>query len=515
MSYYYSTALLHLLTVFLLAMSPIPNWLSQRALQKSDRPALLFEQKTWFFADLETISSSIAIKLAEMGIGSGSCVAVLLSNHPGYILLLQALSKLGAIAALINIRLSAREIEWQLQDCQAKLLVYDRTTNEIASQIRSWRSLDIAELEGGTIENTSVPLLNDLNLEAVQTIIYTSGTTGVPKGVQLTYGNHWHSAIASAMHLGVDRSDRWLLCLPLYHVGGLAIMWRSLIYGTTVILQQRFEEEAAIQAIATAQVTTISLVPTMLWRILEHAQFDRSLPYWQNLRGILLGGAAPSKTLLNRCLELKLPIVPTYGLTEAASQVTTLLPQDLERKPGSSGQPLLCDRLRIVAIEGEPTEVAVGEVGQILVQGANVMKGYINHPQGEAIHDSWLYTGDLGYVDSEGFLYVVSRRSDLIVSGGENIYPTEVEAILCQHPAIVEACVVGTEDPEWGQVVTAVAIAKQTITLDQIQTFCTSHHLARYKLPRILHLVETLPRTANGKLSRQRVREFIVKIVDS
>lgn len=505
-------------------MSSIPAWLSQRALQKSgsthpagNHPALLFEGKMWTFEDLEAISSLIAFKIAEIGIGAGSCVAVLMLNQPGYIFLLHALSKLGAIAAPINIRLSAQEIEWQLRDCQAKLIVYDHTTSAIATQLQAWRSLDIldlTELEGVTA-NTSSLLLTDIELETVQAIIYTSGTTGVPKGVQLTYGNHWHSAVASAMNLGVDRSDRWLLCLPLYHVGGIAIMWRSLIYGTTVVLQQRFDEEAVIQAIASEQVTILSLVPTMLIRILENAKFHDSLTHWQNLHGILLGGAAPSQALLNRCLELKLPIMPTYGLTEAASQVTTLLPQDLERKPGSSGQPLLCDRIRIVAIEEEPTEVAVGEVGQILVQGANVMKGYINHSQSEAIHDSWLYTGDLGYVDSEGFLYVVNRRSDLIISGGENIYPTEIETVLSQHPAILEVCIVGTEAPEWGQIVTAVAITKQPITLDEIQTFCSSRHLARYKLPRILHVVDALPRTANGKLSRQRVREFIVKIVDS
>jgi o-succinylbenzoate---CoA ligase len=469
----------------------------------------------WTFADLDAISRHIALKLAGMGIGVGNCVAILLSNHPGAIFLLHALSKLGAIAILINIRLTAQEIEWQLQDCQAKLLVYDRTTYDRASQIRSWRSLDIAELEGVKISNTDMPLLTDLDLEAVQAIVYTSGTTGIPKGVQLTYSNHWHSAIASAMNIGMDSSDRWLLCLPLYHVGGMAIVWRSLIYGTTAILQQCFDPEAVIRAIATEQVTMLSLVPTMLTRILENAQFPDSLTHWQNLRGILLGGAAPSQTLLNRCLELKLPIMPTYGLTEAASQVTTLLPQDLDLKPGSSGQPLLCDRIRIVAIEGDRTEVPVREIGQILVQGANVMKGYINHSQADSMHLGWLYTGDLGYVDSEGFLYVVSRRSDLIISGGENIYPTEIEMILGKHPDILEVCVVGTEDPEWGQVVTAVAIAKQIITLDEIQTFCTSHHLARYKLPRILHVVESLPRNANGKLSRQRVRELIVKVIDS
>jgi O-succinylbenzoic acid--CoA ligase len=193
-------------------MSSIPNWLSQRALQKSHHPTLLFEGKTLTFADLEAISTSMAFKLAEMGIESGICVAILMSNRPGYTLLLYALSKIGAIAALINMRLSAQEIEWQLQDCQAQLLVYDRTTNAISAQLQTWRSLDITELEGVTA-NTSSPLLTDIELEAVQAIIYTSGTTGVPKGVQLTYGNHWHSAVASAMNLGVDQSDRWLLCL--------------------------------------------------------------------------------------------------------------------------------------------------------------------------------------------------------------------------------------------------------------------------------------------------------------
>ncbi|WP_019502154.1 o-succinylbenzoate--CoA ligase [Pseudanabaena sp. PCC 6802] len=490
-------------------MSSIPNWLSYQALTKGDRPALYFAQQKWTYAELDALASEMAIAIAQHGVTCSTCAGILMSNCPDYVILLHALTRLGAIAALINTRLNPREIAWQLQDCQAELLIYDRTTATLIpsdSVGRKWRSLDIEDLKHPFTTNIHYPLQNDIDLDAIQSIIYTSGTTGNPKGVQLTYGNHWHSAVASAFNLGIERSDRWLLCLPLYHVGGLAIVWRSAIAGTSVVLHQRFEPEAIIRAISTDSITTISLVPTMLARILDCEEFSTSLPYWQNLRGILLGGAAPHRLLVERCLKLNLPIMPTYGLTEAASQVTTLLPKDLARKPGSSGQPLLCDRIKITAIEDIHAEVAIGEVGQILVRGANMMKGYIHQSQ-DTIQSGWLCTGDLGYIDSEGFLYVVSRRTDLIISGGENIYPAEIEAVLQMHPAIVEVCAIGTDDMEWGQIVTAVAVTRQAIALNELQEFCTSHQLARYKLPRLLYLVDALPKTESGKISRQKVRE--------
>jgi o-succinylbenzoate---CoA ligase len=494
-------------------MPSIPNWLSHQALTKGDHPALCFAGQEWTYAELDAISSQVALALARRGFTRSICVGVLIANHSNYVVLLHALTKVGAIPALINTRLSPKEIAWQLQHCQAKLLIEDATETRISdslissSEPVSWRwRYDIEFLIHYAITDIRYPLKNDIDLDAVQSIIYTSGTTGNPKGVQLTYGNHWHSAVASTFNLGIDQSDRWLLCLPLYHVGGLAIIWRSVIAGATVVLHQKFDPEAIIQAIATESITMISLVPTMLTRILEHDKFPASLPYWQKLRGILLGGAAPHRLLIERCLELNLPIMPTYGLTEAASQVATLLPKDLARKPGSSGQPLLCDRIKIVAIDDIHTEVEIGEVGQILVRGANVMKGYLHQSQ-DVMQEGWLCTGDLGYLDREGFLYVVSRRSDLIISGGENIYPTEIETILQMHPAIMEVCAIGTEDMEWGQIVTVVAVTRQPMTLEEIQGFCISHQLARYKLPRLLHLVDALPKTATGKIIHQQVRE--------
>jgi O-succinylbenzoic acid--CoA ligase len=285
-------------------------------------------------------------------------------------------------------------------------------------------------------------------------------------------------------------------------VGGLAIAWRSVINGTKITLLPKFDEQEVLTAIASEQVTLISLVPTMLTRLLNH-------PQWQNLqklRAILLGGAPASPELIEQCLQLNLPIMPTYGMTETASQITTLLPHEVTTKRGSSGLPLFGNQLRIV--DDQQQDLEVGAIGQILVQGASVMNGYL-HQSENAIQDGWLHTGDLGYCDRNGYLYVVSRRSDLIISGGENIYPTEIEAILLTHPAIAEACVIGICDREWGQIVAAAIVTKTQLSLQEIRSFCEQKSLARYKLPKSIYIWKTLPKTASGKLLRQEICDRI------
>jgi len=503
-----------------------PNWLCHRSKQRGDRTALVFAGKSWTFAEIEAEARSISIGLASLGVTLGSRVAVLMSNHLNYVTLTHALTKLGSIEVLINIRLTAAEILWQLQDCDVKLLVHDLARSELARAIQICDpSINLLNLELGleldpikvSLSTFSESLREEIDLDAVQSIIYTSGTTGKPKGVQLTYGNHFHSAIASGLNLGIDGLDNWLICLPLYHVGGLSIVWRSAICGIRIAIHDRFDPASIIQSICTEQVTLISLVPTMLTRILNHESFSDALPYWQKLRCILLGGAAIDRALLAKCDRLQLPIAPTYGLTEAASQVTTLLPSQVQAKPGSVGLPLLCDRIKIVSIEDECVELPSGEVGQILVKGANVMLGYVNFPPVEI--DRWLCTGDLGYLDADGFLYVVSRRSDLIVSGGENIYPAEVESVLALHPSIVkvsaEVCVIGIDDREWGQIVVAViatdlSTAKELPSLQAIRIFCLEQHLASYKLPKALYKLDAFPKTGSGKIRRQAVRSILL-----
>ncbi|CAN1212828.1 2-succinylbenzoate--CoA ligase [Tumidithrix helvetica PCC 7403] len=500
-----------------------PSWLTQRAIQTGDRTALVFADRVWSYAEMEAEAIRLARNLWRLGIGCGCRVGILMENHGNNVVLIHALAKLGSIAVLLNTRLSAKELHWQLQDSVTKFLIYDRKMEEKACEVierfqtayltESLKLIAIEavkQAESNSQKEISQNFIPDIALESIQAIIYTSGTTGKPKGVQLTYGNHFHSAIASTLNLGTDVRDNWLVCLPLFHVGGLSIIWRSVLDGSTITLEPRFDLDRVLQAIATGKITLISLVPTMLTRILDRlSQSDLSdrIEEWQNLRGILLGGAAPSEQLLERCLELKLPIMPTYGMTETASQIATLSTQDVMRRRGSVGQPLPCCQVKIVAIDSPEIELSIGAIGQILVKGANVMAGYVNPPTAKTLRDGWLHTGDLGYVDSEGFLYVVSRRTDLIISGGENIYPAELEEILMLHPTIQDACVVGVSDREWGQIVVAVLVTTELLTVAEIREFCLSRDLAKYKLPKAIHRVDRLPKTASGKLARHKVLE--------
>ncbi len=491
-----------------------PNWLSQRAVQKKDAIALIFKstisQKSeyWTYSQLEDDVNYWVSHLQALGIRAGDRIGLLLTNHPRYIILVHALVKCEAIAVFLNTRLTADEIRWQIEASQVKYLLCDEltklTANSLDQQIERLIVPEIsdASLKSFHTNNNSFGSEN-INLENIQGIFYTSGTTGKPKGVPLTYSNHFHSAIASALHLGVNLDDNWLLCMPMFHVGGLAIVWRSVINGTTITLLPKFDEQEVLEAIASEQVTLISLVPTMLSRLLQH-------PNWQNLqklRAILLGGAPANSELIERCLQLNLPIMPTYGMTETASQITTLSLCEVAINQGSSGLPLFGNQLRIV--DDYQQDLAIDAIGQILVQGLSVMSGYLNQSDDKTIQDGWFHTGDLGYLDREGYLYVVSRRSDLIISGGENIYPTEIEAILLTHPAIAEACVVGVSDREWGEIVATVIVTESQLSLAEIRDFCSQKSLARYKLPKSIYIWGSLPKTASGKLLRQEIRDRI------
>jgi O-succinylbenzoic acid--CoA ligase len=332
----------------------------------------------------------------------------------------------------------------------------------------------------------------------------------------LTYNNHLWSAIASAVRLGTDPADRWLTCLPLNHVGGLSIVFRCCLYGTAVVLQQGFDPAAVSRALETQDITLVSLVPTMLHRLLE--SHPSSLAN-SRLRCLLIGGAALSPALLERCRALGLPLALTYGLTEAASQVATASSAEVYRKPGSVGRPLMFSSVRIVDPHGQ--ELPPGEIGEIVVRGPTVMHGYYRQPEAtrQTLRSGELYTGDLGYLDDAGDLWVTQRRADLIVSGGENVYPAEVEQVLREHPAVGDACVVGLNDVEWGQRVAAVVVVRRSqaqVSEAELIAFCRTR-LAGYKQPRLIRFIDALPQTASGKVQRDVVRQQLelgVKLVD-
>jgi O-succinylbenzoic acid--CoA ligase len=358
-------------------------------------------------------------------------------------------------------------------------------------------------------------------LENLQAAVFTSGTTGRPKAVQITFGNHFFSASASAFRLGLQPGDRWLAPLPLYHVGGLALVFRCLLYGIPLVLQapaRSFDPQALLECIERDQVRIVSLVPTMLERLLEIPGGAQSLA---RLRFILLGGAAASQALLEKSLAAGLNLALTYGMTETTSQIATSTPQESRAKPGSAGKPLLFYQLCILDEHG--ATLPAGQTGQIAVAGPTVTPGYYRLATAERAANElsaaqpppgFLLTGDLGYIDSDGDLWVLQRRADLIISGGENIYPAEVERVLLAHPAVAQACVVGLEVPGWGQQVAAAVVlhpgsghaeatARQTLI-----AHCRAH-LAGYKIPRRFLFLDQLPQTASGKILRAAVVESL------
>jgi len=503
------------------------DWLYWRALATPGKTAVVFEGRSVSYAELDRMADGQAAGLAAQGIRPGDKVAARVENSLEAVALVHAVARIDAVFVPLNTRLTAAEIGRQLNLVEPALLVVDdEPVDKGTDNAGQWpgpapdvqallseplQTISLAKLGGGEYSigvdtgcERRVP--RQQGEGQLQSIVFTSGSTGTPKGVQLSFANHFWSATASAFRLGVGTEDRWLSCLPLYHVSGMAVVFRSCLYGTAVVLQRRFQLEEFQRCLRENRVTQTSLVPTLLHRLL-HSSPATEWP--QSLRTVLLGGAAASPELLLAALEEGVPVAPTYGLTEAATQAATALPADVRRKPGTVGRPLLFTELRIADPDGRP--LPQGESGEILVRGPQVTTAYYRNPTATAaaLQGGWLHTGDMGRVDSDGDLFVLQRRADLIVSGGENIYPVEVETVLREHPAVADVCVVGLPDAEWGQrCAAAVQLhAGKTVTRDALLDFSRGR-LAGYKQPSAEHIrfVDALPETASGKIARRAVR---------
>jgi O-succinylbenzoic acid--CoA ligase len=509
------------------AASPLllPDWLQRSAENRPQHLAVQSGALRWSFAGLAQQATQLAGQLVALGVTSGSRVALLAANSPAYIACVHALTRLRAILVPLNTRLSEAELGWQLQDAGVSLLLSDLPQSPRAQRLAAHRpALTHARLQlqpNGTValdppvRPAAFTPHTLIDPAAVQAIIYTSGTTGQPKGVLITYGMHWWNAIGSALNLGHHLDDCWLACLPFFHIGGLTIIMRSVIYGISINAHEKFEAAAVNRSIFSENVTIISVVAVMLQRMLEALESERpGERYPAHLRCVLLGGGPAPRSLLEACAARGIPVVQTYGLTEACSQAATLSPADALRKLGSAGRPLPPVQLEI---RNEQGRAAPGEPGMIYLKGPTITPGYADRPEAtaEAFVDGWLATGDLGYLDEEGYLYVLDRRADLIISGGENIYPAEIEAALLSHPAVAEAGVCGQPDPQWGQVPIAFvrlhpgqALSAESL-LAHLQT-----RLARYKLPRAIHFVAELPRNSAGKLLRRELPRLLADAID-
>lgn len=426
----------------------VESWLHRAARTRPDAIALRAEDGMLRYGELLEAATVAAQRLSALGVRPGDRVGIALPARRAFAETLHGCLLLGAPAVPVDLRLKPAERRARTQGCAAVVC---------------------EPLEG--LADAGAPISGTHDLDATAIVVHTSGTTSGPRPVKLTYGNWLWSALGSAVALGVARDDAWLCTLPLSHVGGLSILVRSAIYATSVVLHERFDAEAAADEIAT-RATLVSVVPTTLARLL-----DAGLRHPPRLRAALVGGAPIAPALLQRAAAAGVPTVSTYGLTEACSQVTT------------GGPPLFCTRVRI------------GPAREILVAGPTVAPGALRD-------DGWLHTGDEGALDADGNLIVTGRAGDTIITGGENVAPAEVEAVLESHPAVAEAAVHGVPDPEWGERVTATIVLRdgESATEDELRSYCRVR-LAGYKMPRVYRFSPRLPRTASGKLLRRSLEE--------
>lgn len=467
------------------------------------------------YAELDAAVERTAGRLASLGVRAGDHLGVLLETRPAFVRLVHAAMRLGAVLVPLNVRLARPELSRQADLAEPTLLVCEADTEADALALGE---VPVASVDSPT--EASVAALAErepTDFESAswsradaQALLFTSGTTGDPKAVELTTGNLLASATASAFRLGVTPDDRWLLCLSMYHMGGLSVVLRSALYGTTVVLQRGFDAGAAADAVAEYEATGVSLVPTMLRRMLDARE-----EWADSLRFVLLGGAPATDDLLARCADRDVPVHPTYGMTETASQIATARPRESFEYDGTVGRPLLWTDVTVVDADGEdrnPDPLPAGEVGELVVSGPTVTPGYYGDREATdaAFGEYGLHTGDVGYRDESGRIWVLNRRSDRIVTGGENVHPGAVVEALRDHPDVREAAVVGLDDDEWGERVAALVVpeAGADLSVADVDAHCEGR-LAGFERPRTVAFTDELPRTASGTVEREAVREML------
>lgn len=467
-----------------------PDWLRQQAIARADHPAIVTEAETVSFRVLDRRVASFARRLGERR--AGARVGILLENGLALADAVLACLRLGRSAVLFDARLGVEEVRPLVETTRPEVLLATGPTSEVGRAIAREADVEFVDpAEPGFASPCGDVGPLDLDREAL--VVFSSGTSGTPKPVSLSAGNLLWSAVGSAARLGTRPDDRWLACLPLSHLGGLSILFRSVIFGSTMVLHRGFDLSRVRRALEEERVSIVSLVPTTLARLVDAGPLGASA-----LRGALIGGAGASLELLETARARGIPAAPTYGLTETASQVATLGFDAPLVETGHVGAPLLPTEIELVGSGGAP--VAAGEVGRILVRGATVSRSVTDE-------EGWLHTGDLGRRDPGGALTVLGRHDDVIVTGGENVPPAEVEEVLARLPGVREVAVAPVEDREWGHVVGAWVVPAEAAgpTLEGLRAGCREH-LARHKLPRHLTLVDALPRTALGKVRRRKLR---------
>ena len=505
-------------------MMDFSDWIKCHADTTPDKTAILFEGSKISYASLaRRIDSCVRVLIDGLGARPGSRVAFLGQNSPEQIALLFACARVGAILLPLNWRLAAPEHVQLLQHSKPLALFVDEAfvahINGVRGQLGAvtlvgfgatgdgWKSFaELEALAGNRLDDSEVPGLSE---DDGLLLCYTSGTTGAPKGALLSKKSLvWNAANSVHMH-NMTADDVVLTVLPMFHVGGLNIQTMPALFaGATVVIHRQFNTDLFYRTLKKYPVTLTLVVPTVMHLLMADDRWAKGKP--ASLRMISIGSTVVPESMVTTVCDWGVPMVQVYGATETCPIAAYTPPEDAARKPASTGKTAKHCEIRIIDNTGE--NVAAGESGEILVRGPNVMTEYWHDPQAtrEVFSERWLHTGDIGHFDEEGFLFVDGRLKDMIISGGENIYPALIEGVLSELDGIEEVAVVGRPDDHWGEVAVAVVVVREgsDVNADRILDFC-SGRISRFSCPREAVRVDHLPRNAMGKVLKKEVRQLV------
>lgn len=506
------------------------NWsyvLERNAEKFPDKEAVIFQDTRLTYKEINERVNGLAKGLLDSGIRKGDIVAILLYNCAEFLEITFAVNKIGAIWLPLNWRLVGPELSYILNNAQAKMLISQQEFSEVIEFIKKdlpsvkeyigvgkdvpedWKSYDeiVSTNLGSVVPHESV------ELDDLSRLMYTSGTTAHPKGVMITYGNLYWKNISHILDLDLTHKDKILVVGPLYHVGGLDLPATGVLYvGGSIVILKAFDPIEFLKAIDKERITGTWLAPAMINIILQEPsikQYDVS-----SLRYIIAGGEKMPEPLIRKVME-SFPntwFADAYGLTETVSGDTFLKKDKGLEKLGSVGKAV--PHLEIKIFDDNDKEVPAKELGEIVLKGPKVFKGYWNNPEAtaETIKNGWFHTGDIGYVDEEGYLYIVDRKKDVIISGGENIASLEVERVIYENPKVLEVGVVGIPHPKWREVPKAYIVLKEgeSMTPQELFDFCIKK-LAKFKVPKEVEFIDSLPRNPSGKILKRELREMARK----
>ena len=493
----------------------ICQWIETHADFVPEKLAVRFEGREITYRELlSQITQTAAVLKDVYGIGRGERVAYLGFNSPELLVLLFACARLGALLLPLNWRLAPLEQAYILENAVARILVCDddhkTIGHQLSDKVPGCVACDHADIATVTDDvHDCVDRDPKVDLMTPVLLVYTSGTTGRPKGAVLTQQAVLFNALNSVHMHDLDISDHILTALPMFHVGGLNIQTTPALYvGATVTLQRRFEPATVLSAIRDLRPTRLVLVPATIMALAEHPDFKRT--DFSSIRSVTTGSTIVQKSVIDIFHDRNVPVIQNYGLTETGPVALYLRIDDAFSRVGSTGRGALHTRFRIV--DDEDRDVPTGQSGELLLQGSNVLLEYWRDPAAtrQALQDGWFRTGDIGYCDSDGYVYINDRKKDVVISGSENIYPAELEHVLDQMEGLIEAAVVGMPDNRWGEVPVAVIVPDSACDIDKAKVLsCFDGVLARFKHPKAIFSIDVLPRNVMGKVLKHELRQML------